>query len=599
MVDQSTHVRPRRVIDRGKPVQLHPLDAFDRLSQRLDTNQDHEFLALVEVVQGHLKDENAIDAADALAAAVNHAEQRHYSKAVLRKQHVEMLKQLQSELHALERNLDRTKRVHLLEANKCLAAVAGELVAHEPMQGKEWNKYLDDAAVAYKKAGDSRFECIPAIAHKAEGDCLFGQAIAILGSSTDVDNAWTLMKEAAAAYEKYATSPHFEQCQVMLSVAAKDVAWSHKAHREVMESFESRRRRDISREVFVDTVKQRMLEAIDSAKQQSTNSDTINALAQLERCKVFMKWLHHHAPDTLEASGVTTTSITALEKKFYEASIDLARSNLDAMVEYELGRTAASWIALARQDVDMALVLVASGALRQLATVILNHKFTNLFAQLLDLGDLLLGGIASDATIFATLTLEWLKVLVEILSFESSSSGAALRRIIQLTSTKIQLHHVLAKSSFVATALALRERSFNNVELMQELLVTVLHCGMIHAKCFDNDIRLVQLTCAIFSRYATIPEVAELAFSIVLIAFRNGVPANKAAEFQLIAALAQALPKLTKKLPVVELAKSLAEQDKRVLGQCRQHRHAFLSVVPLSDPSWTSFIDDLTGGDTR
>ncbi|KAF0694170.1 Aste57867_14930 [Aphanomyces stellatus] len=582
-------------VQQGKPIQLDPLVALDpprRLSQRPDESQDEAFHRLVDVVTVYLRDENAPEAAAALAAALEHVEQRHYSRLAMRKQHVEELKQLEVALERLEESTDGQRRTFRQRGNQCLHAMSTPLLRHQ-VDGN-LTSLLHDAVVAYKKAGDNRYESIPALEDKIKGDRLYAQATAALEAADDVNAAWQLMTQAAAAYAAYHTSPHFEQCQLMLSLGATDVQWSHQVHRELAECFETRRL-DTTRDRFEAAAVASLLHAMDTSKQCAADGNAAAALAHVHRCQRVLQWLTQHGQTTaLAACGVTLATIRALETKLHRMNVTHTSAKLTSLSEYELGQVVAQWTQLAATDGELAELLAADALVPSIVAIV--TRSPRLAAAHLAathrLVDVVLHALPPDQAAAWTGTV--LKMQCDVATAAPPlASAAALARVVALTTTKPILHHVVQKCRLVDVALALRDVVFGDADTMAAVAAALTHCTVLQPKCFVDDPRAVQLTCALMMRHgSTHARLVADCVAVLAAAFANGTPPAKAGDWQVVACVAQALPAVSSSTirPLLALVRDLAAQDKRVAAQCRQHRAAFLAVIADDDDSMASLF---------
>ncbi|RHY10087.1 hypothetical protein DYB36_006668 [Aphanomyces astaci] len=601
----------------------------DRLSMRNDQRQDAEFSRLVGAAQASIQaNADAVDAAAAVAAVLSHVEERHYASLALRKQHIHVLQQLEADLEAFEQSMDGTRQRFRAVANQHLHAIAELLLRHEASSyvpppatssvspsGVTADEYsvamhLHEAGAAYKKAGDQRHECVPVLAHKAQGDRCFHDAIMLVrrgggGGDTDLDTAVLRMAEAATAYAKYRESPLFDQCQLMLSVAVNDIAWSHNALNDATYSLDLRIQS--SRRDFVESeARACMVEALESAKQgivqASGGQYDVALLKHVQRCNQYMSWLGRHNPATLAATGVTPAVTAALERKVHKSSIAYGCRTLPGRSEYECDQLVGHWTALAKGDVELATVLVTESALQQATSAALTASRDKQFPALLVLSDTLL--TALGASMPQAFTLTWLPLLCQMTASASDPVivPALLRRLEHLMATKQVVHHVVSKCGLVALVQTLRDSHLSHQDIMQAVVVVVAKCTAIHPKCFNDDAHLRVVLpglCAMLLRHAKSPALVTDIISILTSLFSNctNLTASNAADCQLVAAVAPALAACNPpfQASALLLLRDLAQSDKRVLAQCRQHRAALVSAISPMDPAWiVAFSDQLT-----
>ncbi|ETV84530.1 hypothetical protein, variant [Aphanomyces astaci] len=605
----------------------------DRLSMRNDQRQDAEFARLVGAAQASIQaNADAMDAAAAVAAVLSHVEERHYASLALRKQHIHVLQQLEADLEAFEQSMDGTRQRFRAVANQHLHAIAELLLRHEASSSSyvpppaastssvspsgvtaDENSvamHLHEAGAAYKKAGDQRHECVPVLAHKAQGDRCFHDAIMLVrrgggGGDTDLDTAVLRMAEAATAYAKYRESPLFDQCQLMLSVAVNDIAWSHNALNDATYSLDLRIKS--ARRDFVESeARACMVEALESAKQgivqASGGQYDVALLKHVQRCNQYMSWLGRHNPATLAATGVTPAVTAALERKVHKSSIAYGCRTLPGRSEYECEQLVGHWTALAKGDVELATVLVTESALQQATSAALTASRDKQFPALLVLSDTLL--TALGASMPPAFTLTWLPLLCQMTAAASDPVivPALLRRLEHLMATKQVVHHVVSKCGLVALVQTLRDSDLSHQDIMQAIVAVVAKCTAVHPKCFNDDAHLcvvLPVLCAMLLRHAKSPALVADIISLLTSLFSNctNLTASNAADCQLVAAVAPALAACNPpcQASALLLLRDLAQSDKRVLAQCRQHRAALVSAISPMDPAWiVAFSDQLT-----
>ncbi|RQM25365.1 hypothetical protein B5M09_000951 [Aphanomyces astaci] len=612
----------------------------DRLSMRNDQRQDAEFARLVGAAQASIQaNADAMDAAAAVAAVLSHVEERHYASLALRKQHIHVLQQLEADLEAFEQSMDGTRQRFRAVANQHLHAIAELLLRHEASSSSyvpppaastssvspsgvtaDENSvamHLHEAGAAYKKAGDQRHECVPVLAHKAQGDRCFHDAIMLVrrgggGGDTDLDTAVLRMAEAATAYAKYRESPLFDQCQLMLSVAVNDIACLDLRIKSA--------RRD-----FVESeARACMVEALESAKQgivqASGGQYDVALLKHVQRCNQYMSWLGRHNPATLAATGVTPAVTAALERKVHKSSIAYGCRTLPGRSEYECEQLVGHWTALAKGDVELATVLVTESALQQATSAALTASRDKQFPALLVLSDTLLTALGGTSVYWVlsvyncimsmvasmppAFTLTWLPLLCQMTAAASDPVivPALLRRLEHLMATKQVVHHVVSKCGLVALVQTLRDSDLSHQDIMQAVVAVVAKCTAVHPKCFNDDAHLcvvLPVLCAMLLRHAKSPALVADIISLLTSLFSNctNLTASNAADCQLVAAVAPALAACNPpcQASALLLLRDLAQSDKRVLAQCRQHRAALVSAISPMDPAWiVAFSDQLT-----
>ncbi|KAF0757899.1 hypothetical protein AaE_004108 [Aphanomyces astaci] len=600
---------------------------------RNDQRQDAEFSRLVGAAQASIQaNADAVDAAAAVAAVLSHVEERHYASLAVRKQHIHVLQQLEADLEAFEQSMDGTRQLFRAVANQHLHAIAELLLRHEASSSSyvpppaastssvspsgvtadenSVTMHLHEAGAAYKKAGDQRHECVPVLAHKAQGDRCFHDAVMLVrrgrgGGDTDLDTAVLRMAEAATAYAKYRESPLFDQCQLMLSVAVNDIAWSHNALNDATYSLDLRIKS--ARRDFVESeARACMVEALESAKQgiaqASGGQYDVALLKHVQRCNQYMSWLGRHNPATLAATGVTPAVTAALERKVHKSSIAYGCRTLPGRSEYECEQLVGHWTALAKGDVELATVLVTESALQQATSAALTASRDKQFPALLVLSDTLL--TALGASMPPAFTLTWLPLLCQMTASASDPVivPALLRRLEHLMATKQVVHHVVSKCGLVALVQTLRDSHLSHQDIMQAVVVVVAKCTAIHPKCFNDDAHLRVVLpglCAMLLRHAKSPALVTDIISILTSLFSNctNLTASNAADCQLVAAVAPALAACNPpfQASALLLLRDLAQSDKSVLAQCRQHRAALVSAISPMDPAWiVAFSDQLT-----
>ncbi|ETW00736.1 hypothetical protein H310_07285 [Aphanomyces invadans] len=621
---------PSPKVKQGKAVVLEPLAmAVDppappdilpaaskspyRLSMQNDQRQDAEFAHLVQLAQATLRSQDdAVDAAAAVAATLAHVEQRHYASLTLRKQHVHILQQLELELEALERTMGSSRQQFRSIGNQHLHVIAEQLLHHTQPSLTSSRTVLDESSVAmhlreagaaYKKAGDQRHECMPVLTHKAHADRCYQESIALVRRGDDLDAAVERMADAATAYALYRQSPLFDQCQLVLSVAAADVAWSHNALSDATDSLDERIK-SAHPDCVVGEARACMLEALETAKHgivANGGQYDSTLLQHVRRCNQYMAWLGRHSPAILAATGVTPAVTSMLEKKVHKASIAHSCRALPTRTEYELDQLIGHWIALAKADVDLATVLVTESALQQAAAAALHAAQDTHFPALLVLSDTLIAALG--ASMPAAFTSSWLQLLCQMTTASMSNVAiipTLLRHLKQLLTSK-QLVHVVTKAGFVALVQVLRDGMLGHQDIMRSVVEVVAACIALHPKCFNDEAHhriVVPCFCAVLLRYAKTPPLVAEAIPVLISLFANSnLPASKAADCQLVSAFVPALASCGPPLrsSALQLFRDLASADKRVLAQCRQHRTVLLaafSQLPPDDPM-LDFADQL------
>ncbi|OQR96539.1 hypothetical protein ACHHYP_15412 [Achlya hypogyna] len=534
--------------------ETRPLSPTKLLSKKADESQDSEFQSLLRAANVLLELKDVEAATAKTLELLVHVENKHYASLHLRQEHVAALQGVERALEALEADTEAQRLTHRHRGNQHMQELAAALLA-PAIDGRDDPRIvslIEITAAEYKRAGDKRHECIAALTTFAEGG---------------ISNALALAAEAAVAYEGYKASPHFAQCQLLLSLGFQDVTWSHEGHQEVYAMLnEQVAATDLA--AFLHQGQQLMQGALDASKASLASDDPDAALAHLHRCKVYRSWLEEKQGSVSLPASV----VASLEKKFTKAKLLHKVGHLLELNDYQLGQVIVLW-QTAAVDEENATMLMAEMAIAQLAEAAIARPAC--IASFIALLDTILTTTRHDQEYLPD-ALKWLVGALEKAS-GTKTKLVCLERFVSWVPARPLLHHVVGKGRFVSLWLADRDEHLGDDALMLGYVRVWAHFQSLHPKALLDDNRSISILTAVWMRHVSKLDIALLCLDVATVCIGNGLRTAQTTIVASVVAMLQTYSSLSVATlkQVVMLLEPLAA-DKSCLIKCRHHRDVLL-----------------------